>query len=221
MTSWHYNRGLFEVESIDAAKTIILTTEKQRTTEERWASETGWTAAKIVELCGVSSGDTLLDYGCGVGRIAKEILRIVDVDIIGVDISSAMLKNASRYVDDDRFCAMHRDVFVRLARNRSIAVDHAYAVYVLQHVEKPAQDIQAIGNTTQRSVFVVNNTNRVVPIQNAQDRSAPWIDDGFDVAAALTKCFPRRTEFELDYRFMTPMPVGLFSAVFSKEASGK
>lgn len=217
MTSPHYNRGIFETPSIDAAKRIILTTETQRSSEERWALETGWTAARIVEQCGVTSGDTLIDYGCGIGRLAKEILRIVDVDIIGVDISGAMLKNASLYVDDNRFWAMHRDAFVRMARAGNIAANHAYAVYVLQHVEKPDQDIEAIGNATRESIFVINNNNRVVPIVDVPNQSSPWVDDGFNVAVALAQRFPFRADFELDYQFMTKMPVGLFSAVFSKK----
>jgi len=49
---------------------------------------------KIVELGRISQGKKVLDLGCGTGNIAWQIKNTVDTDLIGIDVSLAMLKVA-------------------------------------------------------------------------------------------------------------------------------
>jgi len=49
---------------------------------------------KIIELGRISHGKKVLDLGCGTGNIAWQIKNIIDADLIGVDVSLAMLKVA-------------------------------------------------------------------------------------------------------------------------------
>jgi SAM-dependent methyltransferase len=49
---------------------------------------------RIIELGRISRGKRVLDLGCGTGNIAWQIKNKIDADLIGVDISLAMLKVA-------------------------------------------------------------------------------------------------------------------------------
>lgn len=49
---------------------------------------------KIIELGRISRGKKVLDLGCGTGNIAWQIKKKIDADLIGVDVSLAMLKVA-------------------------------------------------------------------------------------------------------------------------------
>lgn len=103
------------------------------TAQERWEKETPLFAQHILD--NLEPGEkVLLDYGCGVGRVAKEILRWnKDVVIIGVDSSVDELRLAKEYVDDDRF-------ITRLPHQLDRSVDLAYSIYVFQHI--PAIEIR-------------------------------------------------------------------------------
>lgn len=48
----------------------------------------------IIKLGKISRGKKILDLGCGTGNIARQIKNNVDADLIGVDVSLAMLKVA-------------------------------------------------------------------------------------------------------------------------------
>ena len=70
----------------------------------------------------------VLDYGCGIGRLAKEILKQNNrITILGVDASSDELRLAEEYVDDSRFIPTKPEDLAQ-------KVDMIYCVYVLQHV---------------------------------------------------------------------------------------
>lgn len=71
---------------------------------------------------------TILDYGCGIGRLAKEVLKqSPKVTILGLDASRDELVLAKEYVGDSRFIPT-------LPEDLAQKVDLIYCVYVLQHV---------------------------------------------------------------------------------------
>lgn len=103
------------------------------TMQQRWDEETPVFARAIARHMPADCA-TALDYGCGVGRIAKELLELRDdVDILGVDASEFQLAHASKYVANPRFRPM-------LPHHLNRRVDFAYSIYVLQHV--PAIDLR-------------------------------------------------------------------------------
>lgn len=95
--------------------------------EERWLKETPDFAAAILKRV-PQSGARILDYGCGVGRLAKEILQQrQDVTVVGVDASAVQIRHAEEFVDNSRFAAC-------FPHELEGQFDLVYSVYVLQHV---------------------------------------------------------------------------------------
>ncbi len=76
----------------------------------------------------------ILDYGCGIGRMAKPMSEIVN-QIHCIDISKKMLEFAKEYCSDKsniKFMQTNGSI-ISLDDN---TIDFAYSVLVLQHMEK-------------------------------------------------------------------------------------
>ena len=94
---------------------------------ERWEQETPAFAQKIASHIPTDAA-TIVDYGCGIGRLSKAILGLNDkIRILGVDASPDKLRLAREYVNDSRFVPM-------LPWDLFESFDFVYSVYVLQHV---------------------------------------------------------------------------------------
>jgi ubiquinone/menaquinone biosynthesis C-methylase UbiE len=128
----------------------------------------------------------VLDYGCGVGRIAKELINRTGCTVIGVDISSGMRGFAASYVDDDRFFACSPSSLELISND--IKFDAAIAVWTLQHCLEPEEDLHAIRFSLYPGgrMFVVNNITRVVP---TIERG--WVNDGIDTRTDQESWLPR------------------------------
>jgi SAM-dependent methyltransferase len=180
-----YNPAVFNVNDIDQAMRIILTPEDS-TTEARWKIETPYIADLIGGSITISPDSLLLDYGCGIGRVAKELIARHGCRVIGVDISPSMRALAVTYVQSDRFFTCTPAMLDTLIE-RGIAVDGALSIWVLQHCLTPAEDIARIRRAVRPDgrLFVLNNIHRAVPtVEQA------WVNDGIDLRAML------RAEFE-------------------------
>lgn len=95
--------------------------------KERWEKETPAFARAILRHLPADSY-TVLDYGCGVGRIAKEVLKqSPKITVIGLDASTDELALAKKYVGDSRFIPVTPEALDQKA-------DLVYCIYVLQHV---------------------------------------------------------------------------------------
>lgn len=77
-------------------------------------------------------GETILDYGCGVGRMSRALVRC-GATVIGVDVSPAMLEHAASYVNSDRFRPVLCDG-TDCGDVGEATVDGAICVYCLQHM---------------------------------------------------------------------------------------
>ena len=93
-----YNPDVFDVNDMAQAKRVILTAEEGSTTEERWQAETPYVADLIEASIEITDQTILVDYGCGVGRMAKELIIRRGCSIIGIDISRSMRSLATVYV---------------------------------------------------------------------------------------------------------------------------
>lgn len=181
-----YNPGIFSVNTIDEAKRIILTKESQDGPEERWRKETPAIMSMLKNEWSLCPGKVIVDYGCGIGRISKELCNL-GCHVIGVDISPEMRKLAVEYVDDiNRFLVVSPEQFKDMI-SRGLQADYACAIWVLQHCLYPEDDLNTIKNSLKwrGGLFVVNNKfSRAVPVK---DRV--WQDDKVDIWKLCTQYF--------------------------------
>ena len=174
-----YDPSVFlNVETVDEAVRIILTPEDGMTSQQRWKIETPYLMGLMernIELKG-----TVLDYGCGIGRLSKPLIEKYNCDVIGVDISPNMRALAASCVDRDNFVAIHPDMLWRLFGSGFL--NTAIAVWTLQHCAEPQKDIRNISRSLALGgqLFVVNNIQRVVPVGGGR-----WADDSIDINTML------------------------------------
>ena len=70
-----YQPQIFEVNDLEAVMQIILTPERGITTRERWEYETPYLVDEIGRARDLDGNSCVLDYGCGIGRIAKGLIE--------------------------------------------------------------------------------------------------------------------------------------------------
>jgi cyclopropane fatty-acyl-phospholipid synthase-like methyltransferase len=189
VTKATYNPAVFDVADEAQAKSIILTPEGS-TTEERWRVETSYLIKLIAETIKLRPGMTLLDYGCGIGRMAKELIDRHDCRVVGLDISSSMRALAATYVNSDRFCACSPAMLAALVAG-GLRFDGAISIWVLQHCLRPADDIGMLRHALKPDapLFIVNNLHRAVPTIEQG-----WASDGLDIKGMLGAQFVLQRE---------------------------
>lgn len=172
-----YNPGVFSVSNIDDAKRIILTDEGRDGSEDRWRKETPALISLLKNEWRLGEGTTVVDYGCGIGRISKELCRM-GCRVVGVDISPEMRNLAVQYVNDERFSVVTPEAFVNMV-NHGFSCDYACTIWVLQHCLKPTEDLGHIKRALKNGggLFVVNNKfSRAVPVIDGV-----WQNDNIDI----------------------------------------
>ena len=180
-----YNPLVFEQPTTEGAKAIILTPEGGLTTEHRWEHETPYVAGLIGEKLALRPGQLVLDYGCGIGRIAKALIERFDVRVLGVDISQNMRGLAPTYVASPHFSIVSPEMLRTMAAG-GLRADAAISIWVLQHCVRPAEDIDLIQSALrpEGKVFVLNNDHRAVPTLEVG-----WANDELDVREVLASRF--------------------------------
>jgi SAM-dependent methyltransferase len=191
-----FDPRVFTVADLDAAKRIILTNEDS-STAERWEKETPYLADMIEQQLAVNPGTLLLDYGSGIGRVAKALIERQGCYVVGMDISPHMRALGLGYVRSDRYTVCSPDMLVALVGS-GLRFDAAISVWVLQHCAFPETDIGLLAAALKPAApaFIVNNVQRAVP--TVEDG---WIDDGIDVRALLLETFGIEEEGRLDAAF--------------------
>ena len=125
---------LFKPQNFENGKHAVVGNCNGFTMQQRWEEETPLFAKAILRYAKPNS--KILDYGCGVGRLSKEIItQDSTVTVTGTDASSDMMKQAFDYVQNSRFT-------VNKPEELEDKFDIIYLVYVLQHV--PAIEIRNI-----------------------------------------------------------------------------
>lgn len=217
MNSRTYDASVFEVANMEQAKRIIMTAENA-TTEQRWAKETPYLAKMIGRHLAPAAQSTVLDFGCGIGRLSKELIWRYGCRAIGADISESMRALAPRYVGSERF-----SVCAPADLGEGIA-DMAIAIWVLQHCENPMIEIARIHKAMKAGgkLFIANALQRVVPAIERQVFTAVptvvrrWTDDGEDIKARLAELFTLEHEDEFPPHMPGIIPGRHYWAVFAK-----
>lgn len=187
-----YDPKIFDRDLIEDAKRIILTVPPDML-EDYWKRATVATADLILDGLKPTPDSVLLDFGCGIGRLAKEIIGRIGCTIIGVDISASMRRQAIEHVDSERFSVLSADVFGRLAADGVTLFSGAYSVVVLQHTLDPEAEIRRIAATcaAEAPVLIYNHAQRLVPTNKG------WASDGKDVGKLAAEIFRFLREYEL------------------------
>ena len=179
-----YNPAVFDVNNLAEAMAIILTPEGS-TTADRWEIETPYLAGLIHDHIPLGPDSLILDYGCGIGRLAHELIRRHGCYVIGVDISPSMRALSVMYTRSDRFMSCSQEILDHLIE-RGLRFDAALAIWVLQHSAAPAHDMARISRALRPDggFFVANGVMRSVP---TTDRG--WFNDGLDIRSMLASEF--------------------------------
>jgi SAM-dependent methyltransferase len=187
-----YFPEIFDAKVLDAAKQIILTNEGSGAdTEARWLIETPYVTELIGDALKLRAGGVVLDYGCGIGRLARTMIASFDCFVVGVDISAEMRRLSHDYVASERFLSVS-PVQLDALIGAGLRFDAAIAVWVLQHCFAPAEDIARINRSlaVQARLFVLNMSKRAVPAITERGPSEfVWASDNVDVAKALRRAF--------------------------------
>ena len=139
------------------------------TMEERWKEETPLFRDIIARQ--LQGDEVILDYGCGVGRLAKEIIDLFpNIKIVGVDTSAEMRKLAEEYVNSDRFSTKHPDEL------GDAGFDFTYCVYVLQHIPP-----EFIDNAIKQVCMTSNELLLVNSVARMYASPQGFVNDGYDV----------------------------------------
>lgn len=171
-----YDPKRFDVRNIPEAMSIILTPEDS-TTEQRWATETPYLSELIIHNLRIESRHRVLDFGCGIGRIAKQLIRKAGCSVVGVDTSVSMRSLAPAYVLDKRFLACAPDMLPLIAK-----MDFAISVWTLQHVPDLQGTIDLLHHhlMSYGKLLVVNALGRCLPAPEGR-----WVDDKQDTRELL------------------------------------
>lgn len=170
---------MFQPNNFEEGKNQVVGNCNDILMDERWKEETP--IFRDIILQGLpETCKTVLDYGCGVGRLAKEVLEANrQIKVIGVDSSKGMLKEAKNYVLSDRFTTKTVEEF-------NEKVDFAYCVYVFQHI--PALElrdaIRQVAESTDRMLLV----NSIVRMAVS---GGGFVNDGVSVLDEVARYFTK------------------------------
>jgi ubiquinone/menaquinone biosynthesis C-methylase UbiE len=197
MTLSLYNPEFFQPRDMQHARSIILTNEDS-STDQRWQKETDWTIALLNTLCSIDSHSVVLDWGCGIGRLAKPIVERFGCHVVGVDLQPRMLALAQDYVNNPKFSTMTVDQAVlHLPVNY---FSHALAVWAFQHSPHVQYEIPLVWRSLQpqAQLFVMENVSKAIP------SATSFYDDGVPVEATLQRMFRCQSRGLLPTHIATP-----------------
>lgn len=194
-----YSTSVFRVNNLQQARDIILTPGEGWTAERRWEVETPYLVDLIGSALSLSKDATVLDFGCGIGRMSKALIERFGCRAVGVDISPEMREYAKGYVASDRF-EVYSPEALRYKIRQGWRVDHAIAIWVIQHVAEPETDVAALHDAIAPGggCFVANFHRRCVPTVKG------WVDDGKSVPAIFAERFAFRSQGAIDNATLPP-----------------
>lgn len=178
-----YIKEAFDVFNIDQAKHVVLTSDPNN--PNKFKQETQFFIDKVKELNLITANTLVLDFGCGMGRVSRELIREFKCKVVGVDISPSMQAQAVEYVSNSELFTTYDSYSV------PSSVDVAISTFVLQHVERPTDEIRNLYDVIKPGgyLILVNEKHRFVPSNIDKDNYVVWNDDGVDIHAEVASLF--------------------------------
>lgn len=139
--------GLFWNLKADSENKAMLMISQTANTNDFW--KTGREIALSI-VPHMDANDVVLDFGCGIGRVAKFVAPHVR-ELWCVDVSSRMLRFASKALSDLSNVHLLRTNGIKM-QLRDEMFDFAYSILTLQHLEK--EDAYAALSEIQRVLKV-------------------------------------------------------------------
>jgi 2-polyprenyl-3-methyl-5-hydroxy-6-metoxy-1,4-benzoquinol methylase len=178
-----YIRETFDVQSLEHAKHVALTTDPHN--PNKFQEETDFLIKAIQDKNIITADSTVLDFGCGMGRVSRELIQTFDCAVVGLDFSASMRQFAKQYVNNpDKFT-------ITAEYCESESIDVAVSTFVLQHVQNPALELFRISKLIKPNGWfvVVNENTRLVPMDVDQHGGVIWQDDGYDIMGKIKQYF--------------------------------
>lgn len=175
---YKYDPSCFNVGDEEAARGIILTPEGGLTTDERWERETPYLMSLMSQMEGLGRDSVVLDYGCGIGRLSRELIDRYDCHCLGWDTSPSMRALGTDYISSPNYVAMDPKMNWILPDD---IVTHVVAVWVFQHIPNLASIFEDLNRVCAvgAKLFVCNDTQQVIPTTTG------WVGLQLDLIALL------------------------------------
>lgn len=122
--------SLFRPRHFEEARDMVVGNCNGVSMDERWKLETPIFAEAITRYIQTKNAKSVVDYGCGCGRVAKAVLEMNPQleALYGIDASNEMLKAASDYCQDSRFVPLR-------PKNTPVGTSAVvYSIYCIQHI---------------------------------------------------------------------------------------
>lgn len=206
----------FYPHSFEEARMIILTERDGLDTDARWEGET---QEEMDAICGfIHDGSMVCDFGIGIGRISREILRdFPGVRIVGVDSSKPMLKYCRKFIPreyHDRLRLLH---FSKMRSIETASVDFAFSIYVLQHVlaSRFRRSLEELRRIVKPGglLYLLNLKHRCV-----NDRRRRNYDDGLPQLEIISNYFDEVRDVGYESAYMNKTLESHFSKLFIRPA---
>jgi SAM-dependent methyltransferase len=195
-----YRPEVYDVNTLDEAMRVIVSIDGGTTIKDRWQKETPFLVEEIARQLQIGPESVVLDYGCGIGRVAKPLIERTGCRVVGVDFSKSMRLLAPEYVLSERFTVWSPEVLARMVE-RGFQVPRAICTWVLQHVLNPVEAIQLISSALSPDgrFYVLDCRARCVPTNRG------YVHDGISVGGELRKMFEVENSGHLPIEITTPL----------------
>jgi len=182
-----YLKEAFNPVTFEHAKNIVLTPDSQNS--NKFEQETEFLIDVIQHQNLITSNSMVLDFGCGMGRVSKELINRLNCDVVGVDISERMRIFASLYITNPKKFQTSDIIETNL-------FDMCLSILVLQHSENPELEIRKIYDGLKENgiLVLVNEKHRLIPVGVDPQGYVIWYDDGVDVFDIVERYFTKLTE---------------------------
>jgi SAM-dependent methyltransferase len=190
--SMRYAPNIFDCPDIDKAKGIILGACGDLTPERRWEVETKW----LMERIQFEHEGLIVDYGCGIGRVARELRN----PVLGVDFSDSMRRQALDYVaKPTTFCAASPEMFVSMVAS-GLQVSGVLTLWVLEHVlnVEPVVDLLMRALRPGGLLWSLDLNKRDVPYQTEGYTDFITLDDGIKLVPMIQQFCSLEEEIDVD-----------------------